>query len=711
MAQRLANTSSLYLRQHQHQEVDWWPYSARPFAAAEEQDKPVLISIGYAACHWCHVMSHESFDDPHVAEFINEHFIAIKVDREEHPLVDDTYMLATQAMTGAGGWPMTVFTLPDGRAFHTGTYYPATPRGKMPSFTQVLSAVHEAYTQRREAVQQQAGALAAHLAQLSSGHHQLAGFTSQQATQTDALAAAETNWIQNTQPTGGFTPAPKFPPTQSLTVIWQRVLTSADPRELFEAACTTTEALLLGGLQDHLRGGFARYCVDEAWAVPHFEKMLYDNAQLLRMLTSAYAVCTEVVGQFSDPALQQRATDLASAAERATRGIVQWLDTHMLTGSAHGLPGAFAASLDADSVRGNGTAEGAYYTFSDAQRQWLLSELGQPLPQGLIRWVEVADDPGHYCLSLARMPQATEWPAWDALLDAARDLSAQRSVPQRDEKVVAGWNGLAVEALVHAAQIMNRPEYRQLAETVANYLWTQHFDGDKAQLARTSFAGQADHSNQGTLEDYAGLSLGFLALAGTDDAGVWSERAQLLLDGALNFVDTQGLARDMVELDPVLHAQRGEQPAANLLDDAIPAAGSLLARALSVRALDLLSHDDNIERAQSYLDRAASLVSHAQLLAGKFPTAAAGALEVWALHESPVQYLRPSDPQAPQLGTWRSLAGVLGLAVGSPGAEHSAHPDGSLRIYPCRDTSCQAPITEPAQLLSILRGDRPQWAT
>lgn len=690
--------------------MDWWPYSPAPFAAARERDKPVLLSIGYAACHWCHVMSRESFDDPRIAEFINEHFIAIKVDREEHPLVDDTYMLATQAMTGAGGWPMTVFTLPDGRAFHAGTYYPSVSRGKMPSFTQVLTAVHEAYTQRREAVHDQAAALANHLAELSGGHHQMAGFVPHNPSEGDAVASALRSWIRDTTATGGFTPAPKFPPTQSLLVIWQQLLTSPEPESLFDAACTSTEALLLGGLQDHLHGGFARYCVDEQWAVPHFEKMLYDNAQLLRMLAITHAVASRLSHEFAGTRAK-RAMNLAHAAERAVTGIVNWLREAMLAGPSEAAPRAFAASLDADSVRGGATAEGAYYTFSAAERDRLVAALATPLPDGMVRWVEVADDPGYFCLSLARMPEPEQWAVWDELLNLARQLSGERSAPQRDEKVIAGWNGLAIEALCHAAQLMGRPEYRTLAAQLAQYLWDQHIEQPGGKLARTSFASRADRQNEGTLEDYAALSLGMLALAADADESGWAERAAQLVDRALEFIDERGLARDTVVLDAVLSAQRGDQPAANLLDDAIPAAASLLARALVVRALALLSSDEHTELAQDYLDRAGALVAHADLIAEKFPTAAAGALEVKAMLERPVQYLRPSAQQDLALGQWRVLASVLGLALGTTTAEQVPHPDGSLRIYPCRDTSCQAPIDTPDQLLTTLRNRTPRPTT
>ena len=664
-----------------------------------------MLSIGYAACHWCHVMSRESFDDKGVADFINEHFIAIKVDREQHPLVDDTYMMATQALTGAGGWPMTVFTLPDGRAFHAGTYYPPAPRGRVPSFTQVLSAVHEAYNERRDSVEQQAAALAGHLAELGSGHHRMLGVVGDGAggKATTGLHDAIASWIESTRPAGGFGPAPKFPPTQSLIVIWQQLLTSPAPQELFDAASTTTEALLLGGLQDHVSGGFARYCVDEQWQVPHFEKMLYDNAQLLRMLAICRAVCTVLSGEFSDLQRQQRAANLARASERAVRGIMRWMGHTMLTQGADGVGGALAASLDADSLRNGQGVEGAYYTFGRQQVRQLLSQLPQPLPEGLIRWGEVSEDPGYFCLSLARMPQPEEWEAWDQLLGLARELRSERSVPQRDDKVIAGWNGLAIEALCVAADILEEPGYRDLAVQVAETLWEQQVDRITGRLARTGFGAVADHHNEGTLEDYAALALGFGAVAAGEPHGIWGQRSRLLLDRALDFVDERGLARDTVELDQVLSAQRGQQPAATVLDDAIPSAASLLARALCAHAVAQMAAGIQGEELHRQLERASALVTHTGLVAGKFPSAVAGALEVQAVLDRPAQYLRSSGGTARELARWRTVAAVLGMGLAPAAGELPAGPDGSLRVYPCRFTSCQAPVAEPGQLLGVLR--------
>jgi len=717
MANRLEHASSRYLRQHAHQLVDWWSYSAEPFAEARRRDRPVMLSIGYAACHWCHVMSRESFDDPQVAAYLNEHFVSIKVDREQHPLVDDTYMLATQALTGAGGWPMTVFTLPDGRTFHAGTYFPPRQRGRVPSFMQVLTAVTETYTQRREEVEQQAAALAEHLVELSRGQHQMMKFSADPATVQDgnqaegqALEVAVHQWIKTTRSEGGFTPAPKFPPTQSLVVLWQQVLTHPEPGPLFDAAATTTEAIVLGGLQDHVGGGFARYCVDEHWAVPHFEKMLYDNAQLLRLLGLCQLACTQLAATGTDPARTQRATALAEACTRAAAGTATWLRDSMLTGQSGDRHRALAASRDADSLRDGQHVEGGAYTLTREEFDQAAAGLDSPLPEDLIRLAEVAEDPGHYCLSLLRMPRGTERETWQRLLQAVRELVAERPAPARDSKVVAGWNGLAIEALCQAAIVFENPGHRQLAEQVAHTVWEIHVAAATGTLARVSFENQAEQGNEGTLEDYAGMALGFAALALAEPSGPWALRRDRLLEQALGFIDEQGLARDTRELDPALAAQRGQQSAATALDDAVPAASSLLARALLLRAQHTMAvpdqdgaGPDNEERVDRDMQAAQALVGHSPVVAARFPSAVAGALEVQGLLQSPIQYLRISGGEPRQLGALRRLATVLGLPVGAGDEQQPAGPGNALRIYPCRHTTCQAPVADAAALLQTLR--------
>ncbi|MGX1749066.1 thioredoxin domain-containing protein [Glutamicibacter protophormiae] len=698
MAQRLSGSSSQYLRQHAHQLVDWFPYGDQAFEQARLRDVPVMLSIGYSACHWCHVMSHESFDDPAIAQLLNEHFVAIKVDREEHPLVDDTYMMATQALTGAGGWPMTIFALPDGRTFHAGTYYPAAPRGKTPSFTQVLNAVSEAWESKREGLTEQADMLAGHLAELGSRQGALLSLHSALPAQ-QAQEAAIAHWVSATRPEGGTTPAPKFPPTWALKTLWRSVpADGSHGDEVFNAAATTLEAMLRGGLQDHLGGGFARYCVDEQWSVPHFEKMLYDNAGLLSLCARS-AVLAGEYARSATGAQQQRAEALAAAARSAALDTAGFLRREMRV-AAHGAGHqALASSLDADSPRGGQSIEGAYYTLSRAELNAALDEL-DALPPNLLRLAEVAEDPGHYCLSLARFPNAGEERLWERLKQELGLVRAQRQRPGRDDKVIAGWNGLAIEALCEAGALLDAPELLETAEDAAEAVWQAHWDPETRRLARVSFDGKAEHSNEGTLQDYAALALGLLALDSARERGRWASRADALLERAADFIDPEtGVPRDAVQLDARLSAQRAAG-AATVLDDAIPAAGALYAMALARRAVSAMADGTWNEAQAAGLERARGLTAHALALATEVPTQVATALEVQAVLNSPVQYVTVGGGQPEQLARLRRLCRSLGLEVGA--AKDTADPAGMLCIQGCREELCQAPVDSLERFVQTL---------
>ncbi|MHA7226750.1 thioredoxin domain-containing protein [Glutamicibacter soli] len=698
MAQRLSGSSSQYLRQHAHQLVDWFPYGDQAFEQARLRDVPVMLSIGYSACHWCHVMSHESFDDPAIAQLLNEHFVAIKVDREEHPLVDDTYMMATQALTGAGGWPMTIFALPDGRAFHAGTYYPAVPRGKTPSFTQVLNAVNEAWETKRDGLAEQADMLAGHLAELGARQGALLSLHSALPAQ-QSQEAAVTHWISATRPEGGTTPAPKFPPTWALKTLWRSALAGGSRGdEAFNAAATTLEAILRGGLQDHLGGGFARYCVDEHWSVPHFEKMLYDNAGLLSLCARS-AVLAGEYARGAAGAQQQRAEALAAAARAAALDTAEFLRREMRVGADGGGPQALASSLDADSPREGKSIEGAYYTFSRAELNAALDGL-DALPPNLVRLAEVAEDPGHYCLSLARFPHAGEEPLWNQLKQELGLVRATRQRPGRDAKVIAGWNGLAIEALCEAGALLDAPELLEMAEDAATAVWQAHWDPETRRLARVSFDGKAEHSNEGTLQDYAALALGLLALDSARGNGPWAARADALLERAGDFIDPgTGVPRDAVQLDARLSAQRAAG-AATVLDDAIPAAGALYAMALARRAVTAMADGAWTDAQAAGLERAGELTVHALALATEVPTQVATALEVQAVLNAPVQYVTVGGAQPDQLARLRRLGRSMRLELREE--KDAAGPAGTLRIQGCRKELCQAPVDSLERFVQTL---------
>ncbi|MGP7812684.1 thioredoxin domain-containing protein [Glutamicibacter soli] len=678
--------------------MDWFPYGDQAFEQARLRDVPVMLSIGYSACHWCHVMSHESFDDPAIAQLLNEHFVAIKVDREEHPLVDDTYMMATQALTGAGGWPMTIFALPDGRAFHAGTYYPAVPRGKTPSFTQVLNAVNEAWETKRDGLAEQADMLAGHLAELGARQGALLSLHSALPAQ-QSQEAAVTHWISATRPEGGTTPAPKFPPTWALKTLWRSALAGGSRGdEAFNAAATTLEAILCGGLQDHLGGGFARYCVDEHWSVPHFEKMLYDNAGLLSLCARS-AVLAGEYARGAAGAQQQRAEALAAAARAAALDTAEFLRREMRVGADGGGPQALASSLDADSPREGKNIEGAYYTFSRAELNAALDGL-DALPPNLVRLAEVAEDPGRYCLSLARFPHAGEEPLWNQLKQELGLVRATRQRPGRDAKVIAGWNGLAIEALCEAGTLLDAPELLEMAEEAATAVWQAHWDPETRRLARVSFDGKAEHSNEGTLQDYAALALGLLALDSARGNGPWAARADALLGRAGDFIDPgTGVPRDAVQLDARLSAQRAAG-AATVLDDAIPAAGALYAMALARRAVTAMADGAWTNAQAAGLERAGELTVHALALATEVPTQVATALEVQAVLNAPVQYATVGGAQPDQLARLRRLGRSMRLELREE--KDAAGPAGTLRIQGCRKELCQAPVDSLERFVQTL---------
>lgn len=658
-----------------------------------------MLSIGYAACHWCHVMSHESFDDPQIAQMLNENFVAIKVDREEHPLVDDTYMMATQALTGAGGWPMTIFALPDGRTVHAGTYYPKEPRGRTPGFSQVLQAVHEAWEAKREGLEEQANMLAEHLAELGSRQSALLTLESREPAET-ALASATERWILSTKPEGGFTPAPKFPPTWALKTLWHSVITRQDSaQEAFSAAATSLEAMFLGGLHDHIDGGFARYCVDENWSVPHFEKMLYDNAGLLSLAARSTVLAEEVMSRASGEQAE-RARKLAGLARSSAQGIIGFLEEELLIDS--GPHPAFAASLDADSARDGAQIEGAYYSYNREQINEATEPLLARLPQGLIRFAPIAEDPEYYCFSLARMPEAAEQPVLDELAAALKSLRSSRIRPVRDEKVVAGWNALAIEALCDALVLLEDPKALALAEHVATSLWRVHFDDASGRLARVSFAGRPAENNEGTLQDYAALAVAFLSLKRATGEQLWEDRANLLLARAQDFVDpATGVPRDAVEVDARIAAQRSDVAAVSVLDDALPAAGALYAKALAMRAVQGMAESNYSQSHAADLERARVLSAHAVALASEAATQVATALEIQTMIGSPAHYLALSSWDSDQAKRVRKLAWALGISV-----HHAPELGGqdTLKIQPCREELCQMPVEGIEQLLGLLQG-------
>ena len=480
MANRLAHETSPYLRQHADNPVDWFPWGAEAFAKAEREDKPVLLSVGYAACHWCHVMEHESFENPATAELMNRHFVNVKVDREERPDVDAIYMSALQAMTGHGGWPMTVVLTPDGKPFFAGTYYPPADRMGHPSFERVLRAVIEAWRERREAVVESAERVSDHLQTVSEP-----AASSRQVTPELIERAVEALSRTFDDRHGGFGEAPKFPPHTAL-----RFLLRESGEHARQMALKTLSRMARGGIFDQIGGGFARYSVDEKWLVPHFEKMLYDNAHLIQRYSEAFRISGDA-----------KCADIVDAT-------VSWAKREMLDPA-----GGFYSALDADSDG----EEGQYYVWTASEFDELLQE-DAPLARAYYGVTTAGNFEGRNVLH--RPNEAYELAARfgtsepelerkmrviDQVLFRARQ---KRTPPALDDKVLTSWNGLMIGALADAGRILDRPDFTALASRTAGFLVdTVLADG---RLRHVYHSGTA--KIDGLLEDYAYLGLGLVSL-------------------------------------------------------------------------------------------------------------------------------------------------------------------------------------------------------
>ena len=449
MPNRLAQATSPYLQQHADNPVDWWEWSDEALAVAQELDRPILLSVGYAACHWCHVMAHESFEDAATAAYMNDHFINIKVDREERPDIDAVYMKATTAMTGQGGWPMTCVLTPTGEPFFAGTYFPPEPRQGTPAFTQVLQALAEAWRDRRDEVLKVSVDVLAHLQQNVDAVGGALG--------TDELdAAVDELRKQYDVEAGGFGASPKFPPSMVLEFLLRNAARTGSEQALGMVA-GSCEAMARGGMYDQLSGGFARYSVDRFWRVPHFEKMLYDNALLLRVYLHWW---------------RQSGSPLA---ERIARETARFMLAELRTPE-----GGFASALDADSDG----HEGTFYVWNPNQLMrvlgaddgaWAAQLLGVTGPGTFER--------GFSTLQLRIDPD--DLARWESVRTKLLEARADRTRPARDDKVVASWNGLAITALAEAAVLLDEPDFADAAVSAAQLLVDVHLgDAVRPNVAR-----------------------------------------------------------------------------------------------------------------------------------------------------------------------------------------------------------------------------------
>jgi len=658
----LGLATSPYLRQHADNPVHWQQWTPQALADAAARDVPILLSIGYAACHWCHVMAHESFEDDDVAAVMNEGFVCIKVDREERPDIDAVYMNATVALTGQGGWPMTCFLTPDGRPFFCGTYYPKA------SFLQLLSAVSETWQQRRGEVEEASDHIVGELRSMASG---LPSGGPEVAPELCDHAVAAVLRDQDTV-RGGFGTAPKFPPSALLEALLRNYERTGSP-EVLQAVSCTANAMARGGIYDQLAGGFARYSVDNAWVVPHFEKMLYDNALLLR----AYAHWARRTG---DPLARR-------VAGQTARFLIDELGTRVEADM-------FISSLDADADG----REGSTYVWTPAQ-------LAEVLGDDDGRWaaeVFAVTQAGtfEHGASVPQLPQDPDDPQRAERIRAALLASRLTRVqPGRDDKVVTSWNGLAITALAEAGVALDAPELAHAAQRCATRLLDTHVvDG---RLRRASLGGVVGDSSA-ILEDYAMLATGLLALYQLTVDAAWLTAATGLLDIALErFADPQQPGR---WFDTADDAEQLMLRPADPLDGATPSGASSIAEALLTAA-----HLVDGERAERYLQGAADALRMASVLLARGPRSAGHWLAVAeSAVRGPLQIAVACRPSGSSLlADARRLAPGGAIVVGGE-VDSSLLLAGRHRVggadaaYVCRGRTCDLPVTGAAELAAAL---------
>ena len=630
MANRLAAETSPYLLQHADNPVDWYPWGEAAFERARAEDKPVLLSVGYAACHWCHVMEHESFEDDETAALMNERFVNVKVDREERPDVDSLYMDAVVALTGHGGWPMTVFLTPDGEPFLGGTYYPPEPRHGLPSFRQVLLAVSEAFRDRRADVATQASALVDAVSrEVSPSADPLTESLLGQASR-NLRAQFDTEW-------GGWGGAPKFPQPSVLEFLLRMHL--REDEEALPMVTATLDGMAAGGMYDLLGGGFHRYSVDRQWLVPHFEKMLYDNALLAATYLHAWVVTGE---------------------GRYRRVAEETLD--YLLRELHLPEGGFASAQDADTDGVEGL------TFTWTTEEGVREELLQPFEHGrsIIRG-ELDEDERRRLF----------------------ELREQRPKPARDDKAIAAWNGLALAALAEAGRRLERDDYLDAARALGEFLLGPL--SIQGRLHRTFRAGRA--KGTGYLEDYADVAHGLLELHVATGELRWLEEASRLARLAIGlFADEQ---RGGFYLSPA----DGEELVArkkDLEDQPTPSGNSMLAMVLL--RLARIYGDEELERQAVGVFRLLhGAMARVPLAFGH----ALSALDLHFSSPRELAIVGPVDSAVARAALQAfqpNTVAAVGPSENVPLLAGKSPVNGKPAVYVCERFACQAPVTDPAEL-------------
>ncbi len=665
MPNRLAKETSPYLLQHADNPVDWYPWGDEALAQARADDKPIFLSIGYSACHWCHVMAHESFEDRETAALMNRHFVNVKVDREERPDLDQIYMSAVQAMTGSGGWPMSVFLTPAGVPFYGGTYFPPRPRYGMPSFQDVLRAVAEAWQDRRSELERSGARLVENIARPGA----LLEAAGDALFLQDTLETALENLGQQFDRThAGWGGAPKFPQPMALELLLRLHNTTGD-QEPLAMATQTLEAMARGGMYDQLGGGFHRYSVDERWLVPHFEKMLYDNAQLARVYLHAWQATGEPFFR------------------TITEEILDYVVREMTDPA-----GGFYSTQDADSE----DEEGKFFVWTPAEIRAILggeaevfmaahavTKPGNFEGRNILEYVGVLDDR----------------PAW---ADARRKLFEARRGrvhPGRDEKVLTSWNGLMLAAFAEAARVFGRADYRQIAERNAGFV-LRELRSDGWRLLHSWKDGRARFN--GYLEDYAFFVEGLLALYQTTFEPRWYQAARDLAETMVaRFSAPDGGFFDTSDD----HEQLVTRPR-DLQDNATPSGNGMAATVLLKLA--------GLAAEPRFAELAEAALAPLQQLMARFPLGFAQWLQAlnYAL-ERPREIAIVGDLDAPDTQALLAVArdGYRPHQVVAAGGPEAGVPllagrsalDGRPAAYVCRDSACLVPVTQPEELKALLK--------
>jgi uncharacterized protein len=676
MANRLANETSPYLLQHKDNPVDWYPWGEEALERARNEDRPILLSVGYSACHWCHVMERESFEDEATAQIMNEHFVNIKVDREERPDIDSIYMSAVQALTRGGGWPMTVFLTPDGAPFYGGTYFPPAPRGGLPSFQQVLLSLADAYENNRDEVMKSAEGVREYL-KAATGAAIPGGVLGTGL--LDNAAASLSGELDRRF--GGFGGAPKFPQTMNLEVLLRHHHRTGD-RDALSGVEVTLRAMANGGIYDQLGGGFARYSVDRYWLVPHFEKMLYDNALLGRLYLEAYqATGDSFYRRIAEETLDYVVRDMTSPE------------------------GGFYSAEDADSEG----EEGKFYVWTPEEIRSVLDPEDAGLAERIWDVTERGNFEGRNILHVPRPPEvvAAEFELspeelWERVegirsrLFAARE---ERVRPGRDEKVLASWNGLMLHSFAFAASVLDREDYREVAERNAAFLLEKlRVDG---RLRRSYKDGRARFN--GYLEDYAMVADGLVTLYEATFEPRWLAAAQDLVDAVMElFWDEE---RRTFYDTPADHEELVTRPR-DVYDSAAPSGNSVATDVLLRLAL-LLDREDYRARAEAVLEE---LSGGMEKLPGGFGRLLA-ALDFYlsrprevvivgdlaspdtqALVDAVYASYLPNKVVAGRAPEDEEVAGLVPLLADRPTRE------GRATAYVCEGYACQMPATEPEAL-------------